>query len=285
MTVDYPQTFPTTGPLALSVRLAAGDLLVTAADVTEAVVDLQPSQHGDEDALDVIARARVLYDRDKSLRVALPHGRGVARGEPPVDVHLTVPAGSTVEVGVGSADVRLEGRFAAITMETGSGDVSIDACGDTRIRSGSGDVRIDEVRAASVKSGSGNVTVRRATSDIDLQAASGDIRVEDAGANARLSTSSGDIDLVSIRGRIGAKTASGDVVVGRAGEGQLEVTTTSGDVAVAVVAGTAVKLDCTSVSGRVHSQLEPADAPGEAERSLFVTARTASGDITIRRTG
>ena len=285
MTVDYPQTFPTTGPLALSVRVAAGDLLVTAADVTEAVVDLQPSQPGDEGALDVIARARVLYHRDTSLRVALPHGRGLARGEPPVDVRVTVPAGSTVEVGVGSADVRLEGRFAAVTLETGSGDVSIDACGDARIRSGSGDVRIDEVRAASVKSGTGNVTVHRSTSDIDLQAASGDIRVEDAGANARLSTSSGDIELGSIRGRIGAKAASGDVVVSRAEEGQLEVTTASGDVAVAVVAGTAVKLDCTSVSGRVHSQLEPTAAPGETERSLFVTARTVSGDITIRRAG
>lgn len=283
MSVDYPQTFPAAGPLALSVRLAAGDVLVRAADVTQAEVDLQPAQPGDEDALDVIARARVMYNRDTSLRIAVPHGRGIARSEPPIDVQVTVPAGSSVEAGIGSADVRLEGRFAAINLETGSGDVSVDSCGDARIRSGSGDVRVDEVRAASVKSGSGNVTLHRASSDIDLQAASGDIRVEDVGANARLSSTSGDIELGASRGRIGAKAASGDVVVRRASEGQLEINTASGDVAVGVVDGTAVKLDCTSVSGRVHSELEPTDAPGDADRRLIVTARTASGGITISR--
>lgn len=285
MTVDYPQKFPTAGPLAVSVRLGAGDVLVTAADATDAVVDLQPARPGDEDALDVIARTRVMYRRDASLRIAIPHGRGIVRREPPIEVRVTVPAGSSVEVGVGSADVRLEGRFGAVNLESGSGDVSVDSCGDARVRSGSGDVRIDDAGAASVKSGSGNIGVRRASSDIDLQGASGDIRVEDVGANARLSSSSGDIELGSVRGRIGAKSASGDVVVGRASEGQLEVSTASGDVAVGVVDGTAVKLDCSSISGRVHSELEPADAPGDTDRRLLVTARTASGDITIRRAG
>jgi hypothetical protein len=283
MTVDYPQSFPTTGPLSISVRLGAGDVVVTAADVTEAVVDLQPARPGDQDALDVIARARVLYNRDSSLRVAIPHGRGIIRGEPPIEVRVTVPTGSSAEAGAGSADVSLEGRFGAVTIETGSGDITVDACGDARVRSGSGDVRIDEVRAASVKSGSGDIVVRRASSDIDLQAASGDIRVDDVGANARFSSSSGDIEVGAARGRIGAKTASGDILVARASEGQLELNAASGNVSVGVVDGTAVKLDCSSVSGRVESQLEPTDAPDDTDRRLLVTARTASGGITISR--
>ncbi|MGH8775215.1 MAG: DUF4097 family beta strand repeat-containing protein [Jiangellaceae bacterium] len=284
MTIDYPQTFPVTGPLALSVRLSAGDVQVTAAEVTEAVVDLRPVQADDPDALDVIARTRVFYrSGSNALRVDVPRGRGVVDRNPPIEMRVTVPAGSSADVEVGSADVRIEGRTDVVTIQAGSGDVAVDCCKRARIKSGSGDVHIDEVETSVVKSGSGNLVVRRSAGDVDLQTASGDIRLGQLGGNANLSTASGDIELGSSAHGVGAKTASGDFTVGRAVEGEIEVRTASGDVTIGVADGTAARLECSSVSGSVRSQLEPADAPGDAERRLVIAARSVSGSITVNR--
>ena len=51
MTTAYPRTFPVAGPLSLSVRLGAGECVITATDVDRAVVDLQPMTEGDAAAL------------------------------------------------------------------------------------------------------------------------------------------------------------------------------------------------------------------------------------------
>jgi hypothetical protein len=47
--------------------------------------------------------------------------------------------------------------------------------------------------------------------------------------------------------------------------------------------GCATRLECWSASGSVRSQLQPAEAPADSDRRLFVIVRTTSGDITITR--
>jgi DUF4097 and DUF4098 domain-containing protein YvlB len=118
---------------------------------------------------------------------------------------------------------------------------------------------------------------------VELHSASGDVRIGEVGGDARVSTSSGDVELGSTGGAVTAKTASGDVIFRRAAEGELKASTASGDVVVGVPAGTATKLECWSTSGSVRSQLEPAEAPADTDRRLFVIVRTTSGDITIMR--
>lgn len=282
-TTQYPRTFPAPGPLAVSVQLAAGQVAVTASDVTEAAVTLSPADAGDQSALEVIAKSRVEL-RGDALRIEVPRGRfGGFRRTPAILVEVTVPTGSSLATETGSADVLVTGAIGALDAQSGSGDLSVTSCGEARVRSGSGDVQLGKVGSASAKSGSGDITVGHATDDLDLQAASGDIRIGKVAGDARLSTSSGDAEIGVTAGRVAVKTASGDVAVKSATAGELVASTASGDVAVGVPEGTAARLECSSISGRVTSQLEASDAPGDDERRVVVAARTASGSITVHR--
>jgi DUF4097 and DUF4098 domain-containing protein YvlB len=285
-TTDYPRTFAVAGPLALSVRLGSGNVAVTATDTTEASVDLSPFRPGDADALRVIEASKVEL-RGNSLTVHVPERSGFGRfgRTPAVQVRVTVPTGSTVTAEAGSADVGVTGTIDALDVQTGSGDVTAESCGDARVRSGSGDVRVAAVKAATVKSGSGDITVDHSAGDLQLQSGSGDIRVGEAGGDGRVATASGDVVLDRTGGSIAVKTASGSVQVRRAAEGALAVTTASGDLGIGIPEGTVARLECSSVSGHVHSQLEPGDAPSGVERRLIVNARTVSGDISIKRVG
>jgi DUF4097 and DUF4098 domain-containing protein YvlB len=284
MTTSYPRTFPVAGPLSLSVRLGAGECVITATDIDEAVVDLQPMTDGDAAALAAIEETRVEL-RGGALRIVTPRssGVGIFSRSPATVVRVTVPTDTTVDAETGSAGIRIDGSVGTMDVHTGSGDLVAGRCGEVRVRTGSGSVDIDEVHAASVKSGSGDITIGRSAGGVELHSASGDVRVGEVGGDARVSTSSGDVELGSTGGAVTAKTTSGDLLLRRAAEGELKASTASGDVVVGVPTGTATKLECWSTSGSVRSQLEPAEAPAETDRRLFVIVRTASGDITIMR--
>lgn len=84
-------------------------------------------------------------------------------------------------------------------------------------------------------------------------------------------------------GRLGAcrlKTASGHIWLDQTGPAQL--TATDGDM-VGIREGTAGWLDVRSQFGSVRNSLDAADGPGSAVETLELRARTASGDVVIRR--
>ncbi|HEY9412945.1 MAG TPA: DUF4097 family beta strand repeat-containing protein [Jiangellaceae bacterium] len=280
----YPQTFPVAGPVRLSVRHTAGDLTVVAADVTEIVVDLRPSRPGDEEALEMIARTTVDV-RGNAVRIDVPrdHAWLSAHSTPAIDIEVTVPMGSSVDAESGSADLRLEGELGAVVLKTGSGDIGVDHCADVRVRTGSGDVRLGRTKTIGAKSGSGDIRVEEPVGEVVLDAASGDIGVDATLTGGRVSSASGDIAIGGIAGRVEIKTASGDIAVRVASEGELTVKSASGDVSVGIPVGTAARLDVTSVSGGVHSQLDSSDAPAEADRKVLVSAQSISGSVTIAR--
>lgn len=276
------RTFSVTEPLDVEVELGSGEVIMTAADVSEAEVRLSPGTAGDSDALELIDRSRVDL-RGNALRIDVPRVMGFRR-HPDVIVEATVPAGSTAAVKTGSADIRLDGSFGDVALKSGSGDVAVDESGDAKVSTGSGDVRLGLVQSASVKTASGDVSAERSRGDLEVSTGSGDIVVQDVDGSAHLSAASGDVEVGSAGPELGVKTASGDVSVRHAAEGDVEVRAVSGDVVVAVADGTATMLDCTSVTGGVRSELEPSDAPSDATtRRLIVRARTVSGGIAIKR--
>lgn len=278
---DFVRSFTVSEPLDVSVELGSGEIEISAGDITEASVSLEPGTAGDPDALDLIARARVDL-RGNALRIDVPRPTGFRR-YPDVIVTASVPAKSTVVAKAGSADVRLDGTYADVKVTAGSGDVWVDAAADVKINSGSGDVRLGLVTDAAVKTASGDIAIERCR-DARLESASGDIHIPELDGDGQLTTASGDVELGSVTGDVQAKTASGDVTVNRASAGEVQAKTATGDVAVGVAKGTAALLDCSSITGRVSSELEPSDEPGDAdERRLVVQARTVSGSIVIRR--
>jgi DUF4097 and DUF4098 domain-containing protein YvlB len=278
---DSARTFPVTGPLAVSIELGAGDVSVTASDVTEATVSLTPAQAGDPDALDLIARSQVDL-RGTALRIDVPQRVGFRRNAE-IRIEATVPTSSTLSVKTGSADIHGDGTFGDIKLNTGSGDVWVDTAATGKAWTADR-VRVGVATDASIKTGSGDITVGRSDGELSVTTGSGDIRVDELGGEAELKTASGEIDVSSSAGEVEAKTASGDIAIRGAAEGVVQVKSASGDVTVGVAQGTATLLDCSSVTGRVRSALEPSDAPAESEeRRLIVKARSVSGNITINR--
>ena len=279
---DFARTFTVSGPVEVSVELGSGEIAVTAADVTEASVTLGPGTAGDPEALDLIARARVDL-RGNALRIDVPRAVGFRR-HPDVIVTARVPSASTVVAKSGSADVRLDGTYADVKVSTGSGDVWVDAAGDVNVGTGSGDVRLGLVTAAAVKTGSGDIAIERCRSGVRLESASGTVSISELGGSGHVSTASGDVRLGAVDGDVQIRTASGDVTVNRASAGEVRTKTATGNVGIGVVPGTAALLDCSSITGYISSELEPAEEPEDAEQPrLAVRARTVSGSIAIRR--
>ncbi|WP_165367521.1 DUF4097 family beta strand repeat-containing protein [Phytoactinopolyspora endophytica] len=283
-TSSYPRVFPAPTPISLSVKSRSGNIQVTAADVTETTVDIQPGKPGDTDAIEVIDRARVDH-QENALRIDISRrGKGPSLlRDPSVNVRVTVPLSSAVSVQAGSADVVLTGGLGDVAAKTGSGDVIAESCADVTIKTGSGDIRVDGATGAEANTGSGDILVQHCSGRIGTDTGSGNIRIDRAGDHTEAHTSSGDIEVGEVMAQLDSRTASGDIRIRRAIEGDVAAKTASGDVTVGVATGTAAKLDCSSASGRVRSDLEPADAPAETDRTVLIAARAASGSITIAR--
>lgn len=282
----YPQTFPAEQPIAVSITTRAGSVSVSAADVPEVTANLQPTGLRNSASREVIENT-LLDFHDGVLRIEVPQKAmrwtSLQLTDPGVDIAVTVPRQSTASIKAGSADVRAANGLADVTIEAGSGDVTVDGCADVSVRTGSGDIHLQNVAAAKAHTGSGDVLVESCADGMTITSGSGDVEIAQVLGHSEIQTASGDIEVGTIEAAARLKTASGDVEIQRAMDGEMQVTTASGDIEVGVTAGTAAKLDCSSVSGRVHSDLDPADAPAESERAVILTARAMSGSISITR--
>lgn len=287
MTPDsYPRTFPADGPIAASISNGGGRVVITAADTPEVTVDLRPGTVSDPDGLGLVERATVAY-HDGSLRIEIPERRGfrLSSGRAPsVDVLVTLPTGSTISTRTGSGDVETRGRLGSVDAEAGSGDVTVETCGDARLRAGSGTVQVGAAASVTARTGSGDVRIQRAHGDLDVEVGSGDVMLGDTAGDVRATAASGDVELASMSGEARLRTASGDIRVRRVVEGDLKTRSASGDIVIGIVEGTAVQLDVSSISGRISSELEPADAPADTDRTAVVTSQSVSGSITLIRT-
>lgn len=256
------QRLSTPAPIVLTVSNGSGSVQVTAADTDETVVEITPGDTGkgsERAAADTVVD---LSTDGGELEISVPsrHGRSGV-----VDITVTVPADSSLRSRAGSADLRATGRIGGLNAKSGSGDVSVaDIRGDADTATGSGDIRLGGVSGAvSCKTGSGDLWLATPAGRVQASSGSGDVHIGSA------------VDVVSVR------VASGDVTVDGVGAGRTDVTSASGDVRIGVAAGTVARLDVSTVTGHVSSQLPvedeaPADGP-----TAEVRARTVSGDVLI----
>ena len=258
-------TFDTPEPIAVRVESAAGSVRLVATDRDDTVVTVRA--HDEARAADVRAadQTQVYYDNGK-LTVSARRGFALFRGGA-IDIDIALPPRSRLKVSVAAADVRAEGAFADCKIASASGDVDVDdAEGNLKATTASGSITVQSVAGnASVATASGNATIGEVDGDLVFKAASGDLSV------ARLS------------GGLRAQTASGSITVTTAIRGAISAFTSSGEVGVGVVEGTAARLDLITGSGAVTNLMEAADGPAEGDDTLLIHVRTGSGDIDIHR--
>jgi len=238
------ETFHTPGDASLRIRVPAGRVDIEMLDGEETRVELSSDAAVEEAATIKVRGSEVIVDIDEK-RIF-----GFIRTAPDVDIRVTCPEGTRIEVKSVSADVDVHGL-----------------AGTTDVKSVSGDVELERVDGdLVVKSVSGDVSAEKVTGRTTLQTISGDVRVDHAG------------------GAVTAQTVSGDQHVGAVVQGSVTLKSVSGDMHVGIRAGSAVWIDAKSVSGDTSSDLPVGDTPPEDGGPLVELRATAmSGDIRIVR--
>lgn len=276
--------FTTPVPPRLSVELRAGTVTVETADVTETTVELIALN--DSKTTQEAIEAATVDQRGDAITVHLParHGSFIGRG-PQVAVRVAAPDESGLRVKTGSADVIARGRYTTTAIDTGSGDIDVGVVADSlRVNTGSGDVNVERVdKDVTVKTGSGDVVLGTIVGEASFTSGSGDLDLVAGGQALVAKTGSGNIRVGTAPSDLRITTASGTTRIDRVDEGEVRVKAASGDVHAGIGTGTAAWLDVHTVSGRVTSGLDAADAPTSADRKVHLQLSTVSGDIDLVR--
>jgi hypothetical protein len=266
------ESFTTSRPLFLDIRLPRGDVEIATVDGDEATVTLDGGKRID----DVVVRLDERGDHDVLLVDADIDDFGISgrrfsfslRFDRPeeIDVQVTVPHGTSLRTTCGVGDVHAVGRYSEVEARSASGDIAV----------------ADVERDARVNVASGDVEVERVGGSLQVKTAAGDLRAGRVAGRAEVRTASGDVALDEVGGGVTVQTASGDLRVASVGEGPVELKSVSGDMLVGIRRGSRVWLDVKSVTGDATSEL---DAGGEDEDGPLVElkATAISGDIKIVR--
>ena len=249
------EEFRSDRPISAVIVTRSGDVTVRASTSGDVGVVLGANRASGAELLD---RAVIRYDEARAtLEVeTIPGGaRGPRLGDlfsggGDLDVVLTLPEGSDLQVTTVSGDTLLGAALA-----------------DVKVTSASGDVRATEtLEEFDVRTASGDVTAAAVRSRLRCRVASGDVRAQ-AAATTEIASASGDVELTS------------------AGPGDLKVNSASGDVTVHVASGVTVDVTGRTVSGSLRSEIDLDGEGSDASNGelSFIKVNTVSGDILIDR--
>jgi DUF4097 and DUF4098 domain-containing protein YvlB len=255
--------FPTSHPLTVDLQVPAGTVAVQVHDAPVTTVHVEGAR---ADGLEVTFDERPSGDR---LSVAYRGKKWFSLFSSGRDLEVTVvvPAGTTLDVSTGAADLEVSGTVVALSY-----------------RSGSGDLRFDDVtQNVTAKTASGDVTGEEIGGSLRFHGASGDLSVGRVGATSACRSASGDLSIGRIEGDTSLATASGDVTVAVVANGKTTIRTVSGDVEAGIIEGADVYLDLSSTSGEVTCDLEPSSGPTAEDLRLVLDASSVSGDVRVRK--
>lgn len=213
------------------------------------------------------------------------------------DLRVEVPRGANVAMVNAVGHVAGGALEADVLVDTGSGDVTIDAVtGRLSIDTGSGDVVVSKLRGdGTIDTGSGDVQVGAVEAGkLAIDTGSGDVEVRDGRVGELVAdTGSGSIEVHGVElGRFSGDTGSGDVVVesSLAGTRELLVDTGSGDVRILAGPDAGFELAADQGSGDLSvgygdAQLryDGHEAVGatRGDRATKIRVSTGSGDCVV----
>jgi len=284
--------FETPEPILATIEVTAGDLRIAARERTDTLVEVRPSDPSHEPDVRAAEQTRVEMTSD-GLLVKGPKQRGLPRslvGAPPfgkqgsVDVTIDLPAGSRLRADAGLATVRCTGRLAECRAKTGAGGIDLEHTGPADLSTGAGDISVGVISgSAEITTGTGRVRLTEIDGPAVVRNANGETWIGAVTGNLQVSASNGGISIDRADGDVTAKTANGSLRVGRLSRGMTSLKTSAGEIEVGITAGTAALVDAQTRFGRVRNSLDATNSPAPAHETAEVNARTAYGDIIIRR--
>jgi DUF4097 and DUF4098 domain-containing protein YvlB len=256
--------FTTPDPISVRVEAGAGSVRLEATERTDTAVQVRP--HDETSDADVWAAEHVRVDfRDGRLTVSAPR-RARHRGRA-VQIDIALPSRSRLHATLASAGLRAEGEYSDVRLATAGGDVDIDAV-------------TGKLKAATA---SGAIAVQKMDGYASISTSSGSVRVETLDGELKFKAASGSLSIDTMRGAAKSRTASGSVIIESAMRGVVAAHTSSGEVALGVPEGTAVRFDIVTGSGTVTNRLHPVDGPDDDDQTLVLQVRSGSGDVHIHR--
>lgn len=278
--------FETPQPIAVVVDVSVrADILIVAGNRTDTVVNVRPRDA--TRALDIKVAEQTTVDyTDGRLQVRLrPQRRHSWFGDGgAVDITVEVPIGCSLELKSGMGDLRCEGEFGSAELKTEMGHVHLDHCTELRVHTGMGDVTVERVAGrAEIKTGSGKIRIREIDGTASVKNGNGSTYIVDAAGELKVSAANGDVTLERAGDTTTIKASNGDITVGEVGRGTLTLQTAAGSLAIGVRAGSAAWLDLSTKYGRVRNGLDATTGPSETDAKVEIRARSAYGDITVRR--
>jgi putative adhesin len=280
--------FETTQPIAMSLEIGVGRIVVEATDRADTVVDVQPQDPSDRDDVAVAQRTEVGF-QNGTLTVEMKgwkQWRPIGGGRGALDVRIEVPAASTLDGSFGVGEIRATGRLGACRVRSGAGAIALAEVASAQVRSGAGSVTADVIAGAADIKTAGSVRIGRIDGSALLKNPNGDTWIGEVTGKAHVVSSNGSITIDVARGDVDAKTARGSIAIGEVADGAVVVANSAmGSLEIGVAAGTPAWLDLETRFGRVRNELDDTQRPEAGERSVDIRARTSMGDVTIRRAG
>jgi DUF4097 and DUF4098 domain-containing protein YvlB len=279
-------TFDTPAPISVTIELAVGDLRIVAADTTDTIVEVRPSNGAKKSDITAAEQTRVELDGGRLL-IKAPKGwrqwtlRG---GGESIDVAVTVPAGSDVRVVAGVAALRCAGRLGDCHFKTGVGEIGIEQAGPVQVRTGAGDITVERAMDhIELATGSGVVQIGSIDGTAEIKNSNGDTWIGEVTGELTVKAANGKIAVDLAHAGVAARTANGDIHLGEVASGAVLAETGNGKLKIAIRDGVPAWLDLNTRFGRVDNGLEEADRPQPGKDTVEIRARSSFGDITVRR--
>lgn len=261
-------TFPISGRVDLDGRIGHGAFTVTMVDGLSEIEVTLTARTPDSDVVD---RTTVEL-RGGTLHIAGPRQGGIfdligGKSRDAIDIDVRLPSGSPVKIGAFTATITVRGRCGRADIAAAASDVDLDQVdGPLRLRYGSGTCRVARVSGA-----------------VQTRSGSGTVHLGEVGGAVSAACGSGELDVTVVRGAIRSRAGSGTVTLG-AVFGDVDLQSGSGAMSIGLPSGVSARLDLTTGSGRVDSELPISAAPLPVTgRPITIRARTGTGDVRVVR--
>ncbi|MDI9894314.1 DUF4097 family beta strand repeat-containing protein [Rhodococcus sp. IEGM 1381] len=277
--------FATPTPIDLAIDLQVGSIEVVAAERTDTVVTVtptNPSKAVDRRGAD---NTRVEFDGER-LTVIGPKARISFFGPTEsIEVKVELPQGSRFTAELAAGSLRTRGDLGAVRIKSSMGPVELDSVEDLWVRAGHGNATVATALGnIDITADHGQIRLGTVVGDATVKASHGSIMVRESGTDLDAKLSYGDLDIEKSLGAVSAKTAYGSITLHEVCSGAVQVESGYGQITVDVQRGVPAWLDLSSKDGHVRNELTPEGAPDETEESVTIRARTRYGDIAIRHT-
>jgi len=216
-----------------------------------------------------------------------------------VRIGVQLPPGLAVQVRCVSGDIHSHDIAGPQTLESTSGDIDVVApAGAVAITSTSGDVTGEDLAATTIRTVSGDVEIRGTRGPLDTHSTSGDISIRGARDSLLVGTVSGDVNVSEAPRGLEVSTTTGEIVAKRvamratvaASSGgvdlgltapldRAQVTTSSGDIHVALGPGVGGQVEMRTSNGSLETQA--AIQVGSFTRRV-ITGRVGQGNAVIQ---